>query len=97
MSELSAIRSKLGVRSVQQGTIAVGTSSITATATITSVSTSRSFVVPGGYTMNSAAATLNSNYVSLELTNATTVTATRGSTGNSVSVDVRYAVVEMKG
>ena len=88
------------VKSVQRGVISIAARSASATATITSVNTSKSVVLFNGY---SNAFKSNSGYpiiddVRLELTNATTVTASRhsGSQGSydGAAITIPYQVVE---
>ena len=76
-----------GVKSVQAGTITIISASSN-TATISSVNTSKSVVLYGGTSMSGSADYL----VRVELTNATTVTATRGTTLNNSTV--AYTVLE---
>lgn len=93
VSELSAIRSKLGVRSVQQGSITV-TNSTGGTAALTTVSTGRTFVLSGGlYTTNSSG-TMPAYQAYLD--SATSVRVDMATT-TLLAATFRYAVVEMKG
>lgn len=83
------------VNSVQAGTIAFNTSQTSNTATITSVNTSYATVLWLGaitdYTSNSANTVLSS----VQLTNATTVTANRNTAGGT-NMTVGYMVVEFQ-
>lgn len=82
------------IKSVQRGVISM--EGDTATATITSVNTSKAVVVHGWSTLQS----LNGSYdyasgwdARLALTNSTTITATRSNVGTSASY-VNYQVIE---
>ena len=82
------------VKRIQKGTITIGSSTKTATATITSVNTAKSVVLFSGY---SNAFRNNMGYpqqdaIRLELTNATTVTASRVNSGGAITIP--YQVVE---
>lgn len=72
------------VDSVQEFNITITNSlNTTNTATITSVDTSRSFIFPGGITTNdSGGVGLDASICYAELTNGTTVTATRNTAGS---------------
>lgn len=77
------------IKAIYRGTIAI-TGATSATATITSVDTSKSILTLLGF--ESSETTVSNTAVRLALTNATTVTASRnGSTG---TVTVGYQVVE---
>ena len=80
------------IKSIQRGTIDVN-GGTTAMATITSVDTTKSFVVPLGWTLNSAIAMALVQLPDLRLTNATTVTARVGA-DPGVAQLVGYEVVE---
>jgi len=80
--------------SAQNGFIALGSGVTSNTATISSVSTSNAFVLYGGVNTTSTGNTMTRVYSSLDLTNATTVTATR-SNGTSSTTNVSYCVVEL--
>lgn len=77
------------IKSIQRGTIAV-TGATSATATITSVDTSKSILTHLG--QHSTQTGLDNVATSLALTNATTITATRGASTGTVTVG--YQVVE---
>ena len=79
------------VKSIQTGTITVSATS--QTATITSVDTAKAIVLPGGHSESDGAAALRGSFSRVVLTNATTVTATRGT---DVAADgiVAYTVLE---
>lgn len=80
----------VSINSVQAGTITIGSGSTSNTATITSVDTTKSFVVFNGASTSSTA--LNRVTARVALTNATTVTATRESSVDEVTV--AFTVVE---
>lgn len=81
------------LKSVQPFTIAVSGNS--GTATITSVDTTKAYVVYDGISLDSTAAGGGSHnwFCRLALTNATTVTATRG--GNTGVATVAGTVIEL--
>lgn len=67
--------------------IAIADTTASNTATITSITTTTSIVVPQGWSYDTAAATNVSNLLGrASLTNATTVTATRGGTANGLTL-----------
>ena len=80
------------VKSVQQVSIAIASGSTSNTATIAGVDTTKAMIIYQGLTTSSTSA-LQSVVSRVELTNATTVTATRGAS-NSDSVIVCAVVVE---
>ena len=81
------------VTSVQSGTIAMGTSA-TATATITSVDTTKSVVMHcGQYTGNISNLTLPKALVDVTLTNSTTVTASVNTAATTGGATVSYQVI----
>ena len=82
-----------GIKSIQQGTITVAAATSSNTATISSVATAKAFVLLNGFTFNFNASAAN-HFSRVELTNATTVTATRNSADNTYSTTVAYTVVE---
>lgn len=83
-----------GIKSIQRGTISVlctaGTNS--ATATITSIDTSKSEVSLLG--ASGATSGSYAGFIRVELTNATTVTAYYVGAGVSGSISIGYQVVE---
>ena len=83
------------VESVQHGTITIGSGSTSGTATITSVDLTRSAVIYLGTTTTSTTTLLRTLYPRIDLTNATTVTATRASSSTAV-LTVGYCVVQFK-
>ncbi len=84
--------STAAVKSVQQGSITM-TNATSNTATITSVTTTNSVAVFGGWTSSDANANLTVAG-KVALTNATTVTATCGGSGAGISTTVYYAILE---
>lgn len=64
-----------GIKSIQRGTITIDGTSLTATATISAVDPNKTFVNKLGSSTNQAG---NDVHVRLALTNATTLTLTRG-------------------
>jgi len=70
------------VSNVQHFAITIGPGNLTATETIDSVDTSKSFVIFGSNTLSASSASIPR----LELTNATTVTATRNGTSDTMVV-----------
>jgi len=81
------------IRRIQQGTITISGANATATATITAVNTARAFVVHQGQNHTVNQSDFNYNQGRLDLTNTTTVTATKNATLNP-SLVVGYVVVE---
>lgn len=83
-----------GIKSIQRGTISVATTagSSSATATITSVDTSKSDIQLLG--ASGATSGSFSGFTRAELTNATTVTAYYIGAGVSGNINVGYQVVE---
>jgi len=93
----AAVSSRLSsaIKTIQQGTILIATSSISATATITAVTIGKAYVINLGWGQNNAAAPAGSDQPRVTLTNSTTVTATTagaGVIGNGVTVG--FVVVE---
>lgn len=78
---------------VQQGTVSIANNATSGTATITSVTTSRAAVLFLGQTVTQTGLDIGFSCARLTLTNATTVTATRG-VSNATSMVVGYVVVE---
>jgi len=72
-----------GIKGIQRGTITI-TTGVTGTATITSVDTTKTELRMLGLTYDGA--TLPESTCRMALTNATTITATRGSGGNTTVV-----------
>jgi len=86
--------SAAAVDSVQQGTIAMTNGIVTATDTITSVTTSRSVALFNGDTISANVGDGRAR-TSVSLTNATTVTATRGTgTASAHTTTSGYVVIE---
>lgn len=86
--------SALAVNSVQYGTIAMGTTDATLTATITSVNTASAAVMYLGNICAKTTSGSGETRPSVTLTNATTVTATRGVTGTTLTVG--FVVIEFQ-
>lgn len=79
------------INNIQTGTITIAAGDATNTDTITAVDTDKAFIVHNGaYTADN---NTNRCAIALALTNATTVTATRG-TGFAEAATVAYTVVE---
>ena len=79
------------IKAIYRGTITIADSSTSNTATITSVDTNRAVIFPPLGVESTETSVANTN-VRVALTNATTVTASRG--GSTGSVTVGYQVVE---
>jgi hypothetical protein len=82
------------IQSIQSGSIAITGSNTTATATISSVTTANAAVFFEGFTTTSSGTSAGVIVGTLELTNSTTVTVTRASTG--LTATHNYTVVEFK-
>lgn len=80
------------IRSVQRGTVTVANGATSNTATITSVNTIKSFIMWLGRSTTSTSSSGSVNWLRLDLTDATTVTATRNSSTDAFVVG--YQVVE---
>jgi hypothetical protein len=84
------------IQSIQQGTIAIGSAATTNTATISAVVTNNTFVHYNGCTLNAAASeAMTTTRGRLNLTNTTTITATRN-TSSTDTLTIRYVAVEFK-
>lgn len=84
------------VELVQSGTITIGASDADETATLgTAAPTDRSFVMWHGQTTASVANDHAGVCAWLQLTNSTTVTATRGTSSNANAITVGYSVVTL--
>lgn len=81
------------VKSIQSGSITIGASSTSNTATISSVDTAKSRIAFKGYE-GGAATDIRIGVANLELTNATTVTATRAAQDGTRTLTVYFDVVE---
>ncbi len=80
------------IKSIQYGTIAIGSGAASNTATISSVDTANSLIFWNG--SHNVSATTNENLIgSVALTNSTTVTANRYGTGAN-TCNVRFVVIE---
>jgi hypothetical protein len=85
----------VGIKSIQAGTITIAHATASNTATISSVNTAKSFVIHNGVTtINNPGSgyTVDDWSFRVALTNATTVTATRG--GSDQQIILAYTVVE---
>jgi hypothetical protein len=85
------------IKSIQRGTITIDRNSLTGTATIDAVNTSKTMLNLLGFTIGSNAAGTAEYLTRIALTNSTTITATRakivgGSTDNNTLVS--YEVIE---
>lgn len=77
---------------VQTGTITIASGNLTGTATITAVG-SGAFLIWQGQNANDTTDNGDAT-ASITLTNSTTITATRGSTGTAKSMTVNYVIVD---
>ena len=108
-AKLAYIAANTGIKSIQRGTIALGASDTTKAATISAVNTAKAMVnllgvssgnmndyrtseVPGGVVRSYYAQT-GHHFVRLQLTDATTITATRAKHNDTVAT-VSYEVIE---
>ena len=83
-----------GIKSIQRGTITISGSSATGTATITAVDTSKTELRYLGHSDTSSTAPAGRDvWCRIDLTNTTTVTATRANTGAS-QIIVSFEVTE---
>ncbi len=80
----------VGIKNIQRGTISVTNGNTTNTDTITSVDTAKSLLTHLGDFSDTSALQSSRGYI--ELTNATTITATRS--GSTDTWTVSYEVVE---
>lgn len=80
---------------VQTGTISLGSGVGSNTAAITSVTTADTFVAHGGIETTNSGAGDHRNSATVELTNATTVTAEQTLIGSGRTQDVQFYAVEM--
>ena len=106
-AKLAHIIANTGIKSIQRGAIALGASDTTKAATISAVNTAKAMVnllgvsagnstgIYGTYPDNviSIYAETGHHFVRLQLTNATTVTATRDDHNDTVAT-VSYEVIE---
>jgi hypothetical protein len=81
------------ISSIQKVSITISSGNTTGTATITSVDTSLSFLTWGGFNAASTATDVDDTIPYIELTNATTITATIAATG-SHDVVIECCVIE---
>lgn len=83
------------VKSVQSGTIAIAAASASNTATITSVDVNNAVLLFLGFTVTNAFTRQDVSIARLALTNATTITATRGlAAASGETITVSYMIVE---
>ena len=80
------------IKSIQRGTIVIAATNASNTATITSVDLAKSHLSFGGSSHSDSANANARQMARAELTNATTVTATRSGTLSSTTI--AYTVVE---
>ncbi len=83
------------IKTIQRGTITIATGATSNTGAITAVNTAKSFLAPAGWlTDGDATAAIGQVTATLAFTNATTLTATRGSSSASFIVTCAYQAVE---
>jgi hypothetical protein len=84
------------IKSIQRGTITIPANATSATATITSVNTSKTMINFLGYNHDTAYTSYSPNIVvpRITLTNSTTVTATKGTSHFASVTIVSYEVIE---
>lgn len=83
------------IKSIQTGIITIPNNNTSATATINAVDTTKSVVLHGGARYPSSTTTNpNATLATVQLTDATTVTATVGMTTTSGNRHVAYTVLE---
>lgn len=82
------------IRTKARGSIVLGASQITATATIGSVNMANARLNVTGWTSSSGAAPIGTDIPAISLTSSTQITAAR-STGSTVVVTVNYELEEV--
>ena len=82
---------------VQGGTILVSSGSESNTDTITSVDTSKTFIINSGTSTSQTSSPQARNQARLKLTNSTTVTADRTTVGSETDMTIGYFAVELEG
>lgn len=92
MSTFTQFLPQTGIKTIQRGTITISAGNLTATATISSVTTGKTFLNWLGSTPTTVTDQYIRGMARLDLTNSTTVTATRGNSSDSGIVS--YEVVE---
>jgi len=92
MSTLSQFVSRSPIKSIQRGTITISNAAVTATATISSVTTSKTQLNYLGTSTNNAG--LIYSLVRIALTSSTVITATRGNDTSGSDAIVSYEVIE---
>ena len=73
------------IKSIQAGTISIAGANVTNTATVTAVDTTKAVLTFLGYSMDVANPECS---VRIALTNSTTITATRSSTGGGTTTSI---------
>lgn len=91
----AAISAISPVASVQYGTISMGTAT-SATATISSVTTAKAFLILLGTEFATSGLTPDQTGLRITLTNSTTVTASRQTGGSGSGATVGFVVVALK-
>lgn len=90
-----ALRSGSIIKSIQTGTITITSTNTSNTATINSINTARSVVLYGGTESPSQTDNTHPTLTSrVAITNATTITATRGAPASGTSSTVAFTVIE---
>ena len=85
------------INSIQKGTISIAATASSNTASITSVDTSKAYVIFDGFTALSECEGTDEgqrSFARVTLTSSTVVTANRGVSDNTCSMTVAYTVVE---
>lgn len=82
------------ISSIQRGTITIAAGATTGTATISSVTTSRAFLIICGYTTDNTSENGAEVMPRITLTNATTITATRNTSDAVFGIVVRYVIID---
>jgi len=93
MSTLSQFVNRSPIKSIQRGTITISSGAVSNTATISSVTTSKTQLNFLG-SSTTADLSLYLAFTRVTLTNSTTVTATRGGAGGHDTTTVSYEVIE---
>ena len=82
------------IKSIQRGTITIAAASLSNTATITAVVLAKSVLHLVDWSTAYTATIIGTVKPRIELTNTTTVTATREGNGGAVTTTVSYEVIE---
>jgi hypothetical protein len=97
-SRAAALDSVARIKSIQRGTVTISENNLTATATITAVDPAKTLIMPLGFSASPTGSAsddaMKESLARIDLTNATTVTATRAEGGPGTSVVVGFQVVE---